>query len=100
KVYDEKTCPLAQFYVERGLRQRIDSPGGLGEVPARLESVVGPARRERGVGAEVGESSIAVPVKRAAKPAAPRKAPKQAAKKAVKKAPQKSGLQATLKSAL
>ena len=29
KVYDEKTRPLAQFYAERGLLQRIDAEGEL-----------------------------------------------------------------------
>lgn len=40
KVYDEKTRPLAQFYDERGLLERIDAEGELDEVTARLEAVL------------------------------------------------------------
>ncbi len=46
KVYDEKTRPLAQFYDERGLLQRIDAEGDLDDVTARLEAVLTAATRK------------------------------------------------------
>jgi adenylate kinase len=82
KVYEEKTRPLAQFYDERGLLQRIDAEGELDEVTARLEAVLATATGK--------------PRAHKAKPAG-----KPAAKRAVvKAAPKKSSLQSTLKSAL
>jgi adenylate kinase len=50
KVYDEKTHPLAQFYEQRGLLQRINAQGDLDVVTARLEAALSatgtrPARR-------------------------------------------------------
>jgi|HubBroStandDraft_1064217.scaffolds.fasta_scaffold75001_2 adenylate kinase len=40
KVYDEKTRPLAQFYEQRGLLQRIDAQGEVDAVTARLEAAL------------------------------------------------------------
>jgi adenylate kinase len=92
KVYEEKTRPLAQFYDERGLLQRIDAEGELDDVTARLEAALATATG----------TPLARKAKPARKPAAKRAAVKAAPKPAPKKksAPKKSSLQSTLKSAL
>jgi adenylate kinase len=91
KVYEEKTRPLAQFYDERGLLQRINAEGELDAVTARLEAVLAratgkPAARSAVV--KAASKSKAVKQKAAKKPAAKKQAPKR------------SSLQSTLKSAL
>jgi adenylate kinase len=86
KVYDEKTRPLAQFYDERGLLQRIDAEGEQDAVTARLEAVLATATGK--------------PLARKARPARKPAAKRAVIKVAPKKPPQKSSLQSTLKSAL
>jgi len=108
KVYDEKTRPLAQFYDERGLLQRIDAEGELDEVTARLEAVltavvrVKPAARPARKSPARSAVVKAAPKKQAPRKQAPKKAPKKARKKPVptRKAAKQSSLQSTLKSAL
>jgi adenylate kinase len=92
KVYEEKTRPLAQFYAERGLLQRIDAEGEQDEVSARLEAVLATATGK----------PLAQKAKPARKPAAKRAVVKAVPKPAPKKkpAPRKSSLKSTLKSAL
>jgi adenylate kinase len=92
KVYEEKTRPLAQFYDERGLLQRINAEGELDAVTARLEAVLATATRKPVAKRAAAKPGAAAPVKPAAKPAR-----KSAAKQ---QAPKRSSLQSTLKSAL
>jgi adenylate kinase len=82
KVYDEKTRPLAQFYAQRGLLQRINAQGDLDVVTARLEAVLGAAAPRKPSAKRVAKRSP--PRKAAAKSAARnrvRKPPRKAAKK-------------------
>ena len=100
KVYDEKTRPLAQFYTERGLLQRIDAEGELDQVTARLEAVLAAAARVK----PVARPARRPPAGSAVVKATPKKpAPKKPASRKhvpAKKAAKKSSLQSTLKSAL
>jgi adenylate kinase len=83
KVYDEKTRPLAQFYAQRGLLQRIDAQGDLDVVTARLEAVLS--------GAASAPARGKPTARRVAKKSRPRKtAAKPAARKTVRKPPRKS----------
>jgi adenylate kinase len=75
KVYDEKTRPLAQFYEQRGLLQRINAQGDLDVVTARLEAVLS------GTGTRPARRS---PPRTAAKPAV-RKTARKVSTKSVKK---------------
>jgi adenylate kinase len=75
KVYDEKTRPLAQFYEQRGLLQRINAQGDLDVVTARLEAVLS------GTGTRPARRS---PPSTAAKPAV-RKTARKVSTKSVKK---------------
>jgi adenylate kinase len=98
KVYDEKTRPLAQFYDERGLLQRIDAEGELDQVTARLEAVLAAATRVKPAARPARRSPAK---KQATKKKAPATSKAPAKKKAAKKkAAKKSGLPSTLKSAL
>ena len=107
KVYDEKTRPLAQFYDERGLLQRIDAEGELEEVTARLEAVLAAAARVKPAAKPTRRSPPAAAVVKAApkkqapkKQASKRKAPaKRVAKKSSLKSTLKSALDSALKSA-
>jgi adenylate kinase len=45
KVYDEKTKPLVEFYRGRGLLRAIKAEGSVAEVAARLDAVLGMAKR-------------------------------------------------------
>ncbi|MGC1458909.1 MAG: adenylate kinase [Steroidobacteraceae bacterium] len=109
KVYDEKTRPLAHFYEQRGLLQRINAQGELDVVTARLEAVLSsttrpsaprkaaakrtPARRPAGKPARK-------PKKRSAKKPATRKpARKSAARKSARKSAKKSAKKSARKAA-
>jgi adenylate kinase len=89
KVYDEKTHPLAKFYADRGLLQRINAEGELDVVTARLEAVLSAAgRRPARKTARKRKQPAAKPApkKTVPKKAVPRKtARKRPAKKAAKK---------------
>jgi adenylate kinase len=90
KVYDEKTRPLAQFYDERGLLQRIDAEGELDEVTARLELALAAA------GTKIFEPAPKTPARKTAKKTAP-KAAKKTAQKVAKKVAKKPARKAAKK---
>ena len=103
KVYDEKTRPLAQFYAERDLLQRINAEGDLDVVTARLEAVVTDAARKPAAQAApapapqptrpVTRRSAAKPAARrpaAKRKAAPKPAPAQVARKVARKVVRKA----------
>ena len=69
KVYDEKTRPLAHFYEQRGLLQRINAQGELDVVTARLEAVLS------------GTTTRSAPRRAAAKHVAKKSPPRKAAAK-------------------
>jgi adenylate kinase len=99
KVYEEKTRPLAQFYDERGLLQRIDAEGELDDVTARLEAALATATRKPPARKAAAKRVAAARVR--PRPVARSVRDKPAAKRAaVKATPKKSSLQSTLKSAL
>jgi adenylate kinase len=89
KVYDEKTRPLAQFYAQRGLLQRIDAQGAQDIVTARLEAVLSgagtrPRRRrpKRAPPRPPARKTARKPLKKSAKKPAPKKpAPKKSVPK-------------------
>jgi adenylate kinase len=96
KVYDEKTRPLAQFYEQRGLLQRIDAQGAQDVVTARLEAVLSragtqpPRRRPKPAPARPPARKRArKPLKKSARKPAPKKPParKSAAKKSARTSP-------------
>jgi adenylate kinase len=95
KVYDEKTRPLAQFYDERGLLQRIDAEGAQDEVTTRLEAVLNAATRR-----PAAKPAAAPARKAAARRAVAKVAPKKKSPRPKKKAAKKSRLKSTLKTAL
>jgi adenylate kinase len=96
KVYDEKTRPLAQFYDQRGLLQRIDAEGDLDVVTARLEAVLS-AAASRPSSRTAKQARAKAPVRKSArkkgvrnkparkKSAAKKSVPKKAAKRPVRK---------------
>src|SRR5580692_7533612 len=87
KVYDEKTRPLAQFYDERGLLQRIDAEGAQDEVTTRLEAVLNAATRR-----PAAKPAAAQARKAAARRAVAKVAPKKKSPRPKKKAAKKSRL--------
>ncbi len=90
KVYDEKTRPLAEFYGQRGLLQRIDAEGDVEVVTARLEAVLNAAKAPaRRTARKPAAKSARKPARKARKkPVAPKKAVAKAApKKAARKKP-------------
>jgi adenylate kinase len=88
KVYDEKTRPLAQFYAQRGVLQRIDAQGAQDIVTARLEAVLSDAgtrpprrRPKRAPPRPPARKTARKPLKKSAKKPVPKKpAPKKSAR--------------------
>jgi adenylate kinase len=93
KVYDEKTRPLAQFYEQRGLLQRIDAQGEVDAVTARLEAALSragtppaPHNAKRRPARPAARKPARKPKPKSAKKPAPRKpARKKTARKKVAK---------------